>query len=289
MSYQDERKDRDELNQDQDHVQEEQYGQDNEQELLTEAERESLWETDVREDQGYGQGAGQGDIGNNSYIKAPYDPEEPLHTALWKIWFSPKQTMRRILEVNPTYLVIFLVLLSGFAQGLGNFAGLTEFDYPFGVSLTLSIVFGIIAAFIMYFLMSALYKWVGGWLGGVATHQETRSVYAWSSVTNIVLVPVTLLTIAVIGSDYFYLDVLDFTYLLHDPVSAVVVAFSGLMSLIIGIWGIVIFIGALSEAHQFSIGKAIATALILLVISFVVIFVIGMIVGMVLIGFALFS
>ncbi|WP_202079487.1 Yip1 family protein [Caldalkalibacillus salinus] len=198
------------------------------------------------------------------------EPEE-MKSAFLTIWTKPKVTVRKLVNTNPRYMVILLVILSSVSGVLSQ--GLTDISSAmFALWLGLALVGGLVAGFIAFFFLSALYKWVGSWIDGQASHRETRTVYAWSNLPLIVANIILFLGVLILGP-----HVMNNPLMTDNAATAVITALVLLIQLALFIWSVVILVGGLSEVHRFSNWKAFATLLIiflLLLVPFILLVVI---------------
>jgi signal peptidase I len=102
------------------------------------------------------------------------------------IWFSPRQTIERIVATRPTYLVLPLAMLgmvAGFyvqLAGAGLAGQLNDWRLAAGFVVA-SALFGLV----WLFPSALILGWIGKLLGGKATARQLRAVIAWSMVPMI--------------------------------------------------------------------------------------------------------
>jgi len=97
------------------------------------------------------------------------------------IWLSPRETIRRIVEWNPSYCVLWLACLAGIEQALGH----SRIRYlgekvPLAVLFAIVLVGGPLGGLLLLWISSLLLRWTGRWLGGIATLRQLIAAVAWS-------------------------------------------------------------------------------------------------------------
>lgn len=170
------------------------------------------------------------------------------------ILLRPRETIRTILDVNPEWHALAIVIAFGFMNGMvrlldfmdrmPNFPAMTA---AFGIAA----VFGALGNVATWYLSGALLRLTGGWLGGRATQREIRAAVAWSQVPGIgalALVCALSLLASVMTPGNLALLV---------PFAAIT-----LLALIAVIWQMCLFCICLSEAQGFSIWRALGSSLL---------------------------
>lgn len=182
------------------------------------------------------------------------------------IWKNPRETMRSILNTNPYRWIIWLALISGLLTAL-TWIGYLWIQYPekenyrqtlFLVSL---IIVGCILSLFHLYFGSWLLQVVGNWLKGQGNYTQVKSAVGWANYPFIIVGILNLLGLATLKYP-----------LLSFMISLVYLAFF--------VWAIVIYLNLLSEAHRFSIWRALATILIASAIIFLILLLISMLVPM---------
>ncbi len=94
------------------------------------------------------------------------------------IWLSPRETIRRIVEWNPNYCVIWLACLAGIGQVLDRSTMRDLGDkVPLAVLFAIALIGGPLVGLLQLYISSLLIRWTGRWLGGVATLRQL--IAAW--------------------------------------------------------------------------------------------------------------
>jgi hypothetical protein len=188
------------------------------------------------------------------------------------IWTAPRATIRQIVNTNPRYRVIFLIvlgtevavtggLLTGMPEGsheLGTSLSPETAQYVWRLLLAAMLVVGPLFAVFSLYASGALMRWAGGVLGGTATAVQVRAAIAWSSIPGIAGTAVNVLGLA-IGVISVPVQPQKFEGL--RTVTAQFNGFSVILA-ILTIWGAVIWLKCLGEVHGFSAWKALGASLI---------------------------
>jgi signal peptidase I len=167
------------------------------------------------------------------------------------IWFSPRETIERIVATRPAHLVLPLAVLGaigGFYTELLSFGAAPHLQ---GWKLWLGFLAASAAVGIVWLYISALIlKWIGRLLGGEASALQLRAVLAWSAVPNIVgFVAALAMTIA-----FQVYGVAD-----SWGVRLFVVS-------IFGIWSFVVFLLMLGRVQHFGFWRTIALYVLNLIV-----------------------
>jgi len=188
------------------------------------------------------------------------------------IWLQPRSTIQRIVDTNPTYLVLVLLALTGIANGVS--AASVE---GWGYDMSLLWVFFIIVAIfplitiLLLYLVSGLTRWTGKWLGGKATQEQIRAAYAWSYIPIIATIALYVPLFMFYGFDLFNYQHTTFSDSLPMvPVqSGVAFGIVAIAEVVLNVWSFVIALHCLGQVQGFSAWRALGnqalTALVLLV------------------------
>ena len=188
------------------------------------------------------------------------------------IWTAPRATIRQIVDRNPRYHVIFLIVLGTEAAVAGGLlTGLPGGPHALGTTLAPEtaryiwrlliagmMVAGPLFAVISLYASGALMRWAGGVLGGTATSVEVRAAIAWSSIPSIAAAALNVVGLA-IGVISVPVQPQRFEGL--RTVTAQFNAFS-IIFVILAFWRTVIFLKCLSEVHRFSAWRALGASLL---------------------------
>jgi len=188
------------------------------------------------------------------------------------IWTAPRATIRRIVDSNPRYRVILLVVLGtevAVAGGLltGIPAGSQELrtslspetaQYIWRMLLAAALVVGPLFAILSLYVSGALMRWAGGVLGGTATLVEVRAAIAWSSIPSIAAAAVNAVGLA---TGVISAPIAPRKFAGLHQVAAQLNPLS-LVFVVLAIWGTVIWLKCLGEVHRFSAWRALGASLL---------------------------
>jgi hypothetical protein len=186
----------------------------------------------------------------HSFASQPLNP--------WvSMWTRPRATIRQIVMSDSQRHVHLLAMISGVGQSLSN-AEERNLGRQMGVPavLVFCLIVGAIGGLIGLYLGGALLRWTGSWLGGQATSAQVRAAYAWSSVPAIWLLPIWLPKILILGRRVF----MDVGF--ASETQRLAFLLFALIELVVGIWGVVVFLKSLGEVHGFSAWKALGAAIL---------------------------
>jgi len=192
------------------------------------------------------------------------------------IWTRPKETIRAIVDADPSYRFGWLAAIYGFSlllEAAQNFS-LGDVLSPMMIvffALILSVFVGMLAITVV----SGLLFWTGRWVGGKATYKEIRSAVAWSNITNVVSIISWFIMLCVFGRQVFFSTFPQTTFAGYE-LGVVLILF--LAQVIVGIWSIVIIINAIAEVQRFSVWRALLNVIIPLVLIFIFTWIVGSIV-----------
>lgn len=190
---------------------------------------------------------------------------QPLLT----VWTNIRGTARYMIDYNTYGLAILFLIIGSIGAGFGGMSNSSSLNIA---SITLiaigSFIFGGIFIVLYHCISTLILLGVGKLFKGVARFSDLFKA------TSLAYIPSILLSIVyavwfIVDRDSFYLDTADMTTATSG--NAVMMTIVGLVSIITGVYAIVIQVVAVSEAHQFSIGKAIMTVLIPLFIFIIII------------------
>jgi hypothetical protein len=186
------------------------------------------------------------------------------------IWTEPRETIRRIVDTDPSRYVFALAAIapvlatleSQWSRALGS-SGNVSALWPIMVvfAVAAAALFGIGALY----LNGVVLRWSSGLLGGTATRAEVRAAIAWSQVPSIVAGAITLAALL--------------TGAIVPPVSGAGGALKaspqllelGLLNGILTFWGFIVSLKCLGEVNRFSAWRALGAVLIPLAIVVVTI------------------
>jgi len=123
----------------------------------------------------------------------PVDAGAVRTSPLVSFWFSPRQTIERLVADRPRYLVLPLITLGGAASAANMLVGYGAGSEIVGWRTLLLCVAGagIFAVFNLY-VLAVITGWVGRKIGGVASNDAVRAVFAWGMLPSILGLSVVL-------------------------------------------------------------------------------------------------
>jgi len=195
----------------------------------------------------------------------PIKPMADWISPWFTICFSPRATMRKIVDNDPAHFVIGIAWVAGALAALdleiqfndgGPLPGIPQFLInlfssmgPFALA-GLAFSLGVLGV-AMLFLFGFLYWWAGGVLGGTATAAEVRSALAWTQAPAIY---VTILGVIV--------AVMSQPALNAQPGAVTSIGWWSIARPLLGLWVFVIGLKTLGEVHRFSAWRAGAALMI---------------------------
>ncbi len=197
---------------------------------------------------------------------APSSPGQVQALSPWlSIWTRPRETIRYIVDSDPTGYVVILAMIAGLGQALDGLSGRDAGDYlsP-AILLVLAVILGPIGGIISLYFDGFFLRWVGSWFGGQASSEQVRAAVAWSSVPRIFALLLWIPELALLGEEMFK----STTFRIESSL-VVALFFFGCVGLevILGIWSFVLRLQCLGEVHGFSAWKALASLLVVRIVS----------------------
>jgi hypothetical protein len=183
------------------------------------------------------------------------------------MWVRPRETIRAIIQTNPSYMYPLLCFIYGFPMALQlaqNFS-LGDRFHAAGI-IAAALILAIILGAVMINIATALFSWTGKWIGGTGTYQQIRAAVAWSNMPSVVNIIFWLINIAAFGTRIFRNDFVETPFVGNELSLIFLTAF---VQLVIAIWAFIITLKALSEVQGFSAWKALLNILIPMVVIFV--------------------
>lgn len=181
-----------------------------------------------------------------------------------QIWIHPRITMRKILDSNPFQTILALAIIGGILAGMMWHATFW-LNIPHSetghrpIMFLLSAIFGGIFGIVNLYVGGWLYRLTGGWLGGVGTFTDLKCAVGWGNYPMIIANIVGLIA-------YFFIT--------HPAVFLTI----AIIHFALVIWGIIILLNLVGEAHRFSTWKALGAVLIGALLIFVLLTLIGLLI-----------
>jgi len=198
---------------------------------------------------------------------------------LWKIWRHPRETIREIVERDPSYWVYPLAI--AFWAGNGGFK-IFEWFGPYLSSITpikaLSIYLGfaVFCGPLILFVNAVPIRWACNWLGGSGSLQKIKATLAWSSVPFIPLLA-AIVGIVLLGPT---IGLLDLNLLAQETTAVygkweVVYSLFHIFHFVMALWSAVIAVSGISETEEISVWRAIVAYVLAVIIVFALAFAVG--------------
>jgi hypothetical protein len=181
----------------------------------------------------------------------------------WRsIWLRPRETIRRIVDSDPSKRVLLLAVLEGIGQSLDR-ASLRNvgdrLSLP-GVLLLCTIVGTIFGPALLY-LGGALVRWTGSWLGGQASAAHVRAAIAWGLVPDVWALLLWIPELLLFREELFT----SRTPRIDDePLLALALLGSAAVQIVAVLWSAVTVLKCVGEVHRFSAWKALLAAILAL-------------------------
>jgi hypothetical protein len=190
--------------------------------------------------------------------------------AFFSVCVHPRETVRQLIEQDPGYGIWLLVPLYSFIAGINpDYYFLFHKWLPPIASLLASILVMMIFGVGAFWVYVVVLYFLGKLLGGTGKFKEVCTAYAW------VYPPAYgAILLLLIGGIPKWLKILEGATELKDivtPVGTIWFALCALLAVGFIIWCLVIMVIVISEAHKFSIGRAIGVFLIILGICLVLV------------------
>ena len=184
------------------------------------------------------------------------------------VWLKPKEVARYAIDFKPMRFAIILALIAGVLDVL-NGASQNSLGDMMSVPriFMMAIVMGPILGLIAWWIGAGISTIVGTLLGGIGRFEELKKAFAITLIPNIIGGMLWIPDLLILGESLYMEDNIV------TGGKLVWLFFSGTIGFIIGIWGFVITIMAIAEAHQFSAWRGFWTVVIPGILIFIVVFI----------------
>ncbi|MCH9626341.1 MAG: hypothetical protein S4CHLAM123_15380 [Chlamydiales bacterium] len=178
------------------------------------------------------------------------------------MWVHPKKTIRSLIDTNPYKVIIWLAIIGGILSAFGGIVYLwvqipERENTHRAVFVVAALIAGGILGLIHLYFGGWLYTLTGSWIGGKGNFTGVKCAVGWSNWPFILTHIISILSLWAVPNPWLQ-------------------SILGLIDLILVIWGLVIFLNMLGEAHRFSAWKA----LLAIIIAYILIFVALMIIAL---------
>lgn len=181
---------------------------------------------------------------------------------IMSIWTQPTKTLAYILENKKIGYGFLLIALYSISAGMVSSAGTGLFSgFPLGIIVLLGIVSTFIGSLIGWLIGAAMYTWVGKWLGGKGTFSDMARLFPAFSLLMIWLAPMHLAMVVMYGPELFDTPTSQFA-ITNLPIG--VYLLTNVVTLAIGIYGVVIASKGIGLVHGFSAMRGFGVILIII-------------------------
>jgi len=195
----------------------------------------------------------------------------------WTIWTQPRDTVGRIIAVNPELHVVLLACLSGIGSTLDRASMRNAGDsIPMAAILVMACVLGPLAGLFSLWLGSHLIRLSGMWIGGVGNRQHIKTAIAWGAVPAVFALPLWIPQLLLFGSDMFTQETprLDAQPLLLIPLLGIT-----FIELVLSIWAFVLLCNTIAQVQGFrsawlGLGNVLLAGVVLIVPLLAIVFVV---------------
>lgn len=165
------------------------------------------------------------------------------------IWIAPRDTVRRIVAVDPGLHVVLLVCLAGIGQTLDRASVRNAGDnIPMAAIIGVACVLGPLGGLLSMWVGSHLIRLSGQWIGGAGNREHIKTAIAWAAVPSVFALPLWIPQILLLGSDMFTEETprLDAQPMLLIPFIAVALA-----EMVLSVWSFVLLCNTIAEVQGF--------------------------------------
>jgi hypothetical protein len=184
-------------------------------------------------------------------------------TPFFALWIAPRETMRRLVDTDPTRYVIGLAMLRG-ALGRLELAWFTALSqrtplsplWPLGVALRVALgaIVGVIGLYVGAWLIGTFCRI----LGGVSSALEMRTALAWSHIPGITAAALSLALVL-----FGVVNPPEFKHHRLPVMSGSTIELLLVNVVLIG-WGVVVRLNCIGEVNRFSAWRALGAILLLI-------------------------
>jgi len=176
------------------------------------------------------------------------------------IWLRPRDTIRGIVKTNPSHHVIPLAMCGGIVQALNQASARNAGDHlSLSAILGLAIVAGPIGGLVGLYFWGWLFALAGRWLGGRAENDEVRAAIAWGMVPMLASIPILGVQLGFFGHAIFTSQPPNLD---SRPELGLILAATGILEIVFGIWSFVALVKCIGEVQRFSAWRALGSILL---------------------------
>ncbi len=173
----------------------------------------------------------------------------------------PRDTVRKIISVDPGLHVLLLISLAGIVDALDRASMRSTGDQiPFLAVVALAAVLGPLSGLIGLWIGSHLVKISGNWIGGKGDRDLIKTALAWATVPKLAILALWIIVMIVLGGDLFTSDMPKIS---SNPTLLYVLFGFQIVSLVSSIWAIVLLCNTIAEVQEYrSAWKGLANLLL---------------------------
>ena len=180
------------------------------------------------------------------------------------VWLHPKQTARYVIEHKSIMYVFMLILLGYIASAFSAFIDSALYpDFSYVWIFLIAIILGPIFGIIMMFITSGIIFLVGKLLKGTGSFWDVFKAASLSCIPAIFVGPFYILWMFVSPESFFF-----------EGGASTIATIVSIIMIVTSIWSVVIIVGAIAEANQFSIIRSIVALIIPAIILFILLLVV---------------
>lgn len=192
--------------------------------------------------------------------------EAPMNPWL-SVWTRPRETIRRIIETDPTRSWLLVAALAGVANALDRASGRNAGDkLPLPTIIAGAVGLGAVWGVVSVYLGAFLLALTGRWIGGRGSRAELRAAVAWAQVPVALSLLLWVPELALVGREMFTAETPELD---DNPAAAIGLFLFGLAELTLGVWSLVLLLKCVGEVQGFSAWKALGNLLLAGLILFV--------------------
>lgn len=193
-------------------------------------------------------------------------PDRPI--VPWvSIWTRPRATLRQILDTDPRRSIFRLAALGGIAEGLTAAAAPGFGDtYSAPVVLLAAVAGGTLGGLLALFVFTSLVRLAGRWMGGRGGTVQVMAALAWAQVPAVWGLLLWLPRAALLGGETFHPSPSSVE---GNPPAGLFLGLLQIGQAFIGLWGLIVTLKCVGEAHGFSAWRALGALLLALLIVMV--------------------
>lgn len=172
------------------------------------------------------------------------------------IWYAPRETFQSVIEYKPIRFAIVLAILFGMTEVFDE-AISEEFGKHLSMTpiLLITLLGGALSGIIGLAITAGLSTLIGKLFGGVGRFKEMFMAIGAAYIPVALSIVIYILHLLIVGEALF-IDI-DMSI-----VQAIWLIFSGVLTIVLSFWTLILTVLAISEVHRFSVWRALVTYII---------------------------